>query len=130
MAEPVLRSTAADAFALRWAEYRKLRRAWLLALAGFIACAAAAVGASGIGGREWKWVAPLLAAPCVLAGFVCWALGLAAWLKLLAWRCPRCRKRFTVGGLSSGPTNRCKHCGVLVGTRSDAPPPWTRFRIG
>ena len=116
-----------DPFAPRWAEYRKLRRTWLFAMLGIVALAGSAFVAFRLLALEREPARSILGLFVALCFFVCWALGLAAWLTLMTWRCPRCGKRF-VG--SSGPLNRCKHCGVLVGTRSDTPPPWTHFRIG
>ena len=53
---------------------------------------------------------------CAIVSPVLFVSATVTWFRLLRWPCPRCSKSFVCGGLSTWPTDHCKHCGLSIDT--------------
>lgn len=51
---------------------------------------------------------------CITVFVASWVQALVSWFRILRWPCPRCGKSFVWGGLSTWPTDHCKHCQLSV----------------
>jgi hypothetical protein len=107
-----------ERFAAAWVEYRKRRRHYWQSFFSFFLLAVP-IGLVAVIFQVAR-LDPHSAAAAVFSIFsLCCA---AAWLvtcwamlyRLLTWPCPRCGKPFAYSWLNSWPTNKCKHCGLLV----------------
>ena len=102
-------------------EYRRLRRRYFR----FFLCGVVSFGVFGApliayGENLNHVVAGILGLLTAAFGLVCWGGGLAMWITLMNWRCPRCGKRLILSFTDSLPTNNCKHCGLYLGRRTAA----------
>ena len=122
-------NTPHDTFAPRWAEYRRLRRVWLITMAGALPCSLAVAFLLVLKNEENAAVLGALSLPFVVGFVACGAVNVATWIRIMSWRCPRCGNRFAASWGSAVPGNRCNHCSLRVGARSDESPAWTRVRI-
>lgn len=89
-----------------WDVYQRLERRFLFFVAALIPADFATLLLSV---RVFGKTSPvrLIAPPVVAFIWVFWLLALRG--QLLAWKCPRCHKRFASW---SGSSKRCAHCGL------------------
>jgi hypothetical protein len=104
-----------------WAEYKRRRRAFWLALCLaplWIIPGALISSLLVVAGLGYKWVTFLAVA---LPPLVSIEVAYTRWIR---WRCPRCGKPFHFGWLyGNALSRRCIHCGLPLWTTGDQPRP-------